>query len=140
MGTSVGPNRQPPHDLPPHLEIAREAQFVRCVEDEVHTFGAELLDRPPREAGEDASTLVVRIGGGVDRPHGARHPIGTVELPPKQHAEPDDAITVERDPRGRRAERVGPMLPPEEVGVMLVVEPAERGLEQAEHRRLVPSA
>ena len=52
------------------------------------------------QAPEDAPSLVARMRSGVDRPHGPHPVAGAVVLPPQEGAEPDDPVTIERDPSG----------------------------------------
>ena len=65
------PHRRSPDDLPPDLQVAGEALVVRRVEHELDAEAGQRLERVEREPSEDAGTLEVGVGGGVDRPRAA---------------------------------------------------------------------
>jgi hypothetical protein len=130
--------RETPDLAPPHLHVAGPALVVGRVEHEVDTLGANLLERVLGEGGEQASTLVVRVGGGVDGAHGAQHSGGADELPAHEGAEGHDLTGVGGHPHRRRPEGVLVVLPGEQGPVAGVVAVgAQRTAEQRHDRRAI---
>lgn len=112
---------------PPHLQVAGQALVVRRVEDRIDSGGGELLDRRHAEFAEDATTLEIGIGGGVDR---ADHLQGLArgsvhEAPAQERAEASEPSPRFGDPGRRSSEGVLLVLPTEEVPVALIAVPAQ---------------
>ncbi len=112
--------------------------MIRGVEHEADALVTQFFDGGRRQLGEHTATLRVGMGGGVDGSNGADGAVvATTELPTEEHAHPDDAVAVGRDPGRRGPEGIGAVLPMEERIVICVACPPERLAEQVEDRWVV---
>jgi hypothetical protein len=105
-------DREMSHHRPAHLQVAGKAHGVRRVEHQIG-LSAKLLERPKRQPREDASTLIVGVGGGVDGPHRLDAPVSGLKAPPKEGTKSDDAAIGFGHHQKGTPKRILQVLPPE---------------------------
>ena len=128
-GCNAHANRDTADLRPAHLQIAGTALVVRGVEDQVDAVVVQVRERPARQPGEDALSLVVGMGGGVHGADGSQgRTVGSAESPAEEHPEPGEiSVLGLRHPGRGPAKGILVVLPREERLVGIVGCPTERG-------------